>query len=136
MQPVFTLPVKCRLECEQGSWVREILSFILRTMADIACVFTKQPWIVEVPSNAPFCPPAVKRDFVQTSRRESRRANLRVTQFASSSQDTLQQLAPRELLCNYQQQQQGKRGRGQTLCHPMGEHQSQFQCLKFMMKCT
>lgn len=27
-------------------------------------------------------------------------------------------------------------GGGQTLCHPVGEHPCQFQCLKFMMKCT
>lgn len=51
-------------------------------------------------------------DFVQTSGRERQRAGLRVTRFASSSQDTLQQLALRELLCNYQQQQRGKWRRG------------------------
>lgn len=71
-----------------------------------------------------------KQDFLQTRPRESQRVSLRVTQFASSSQDTLQQLALQELLCNYKQQQQRKGRRGQTLCHPLGEHHSQFHCLK------
>lgn len=103
IQLVFTLLEKCRGEWEQEGKAGEIISPILWTTWDIVvCIFTKQPWIVEL------LRPAVKKDFVQTSQREIRRASLGVTQFASSSQDTLQQLALQELLCNYQQQQQGK----------------------------
>lgn len=129
---ILTLLVKCRVEWEQNNRGREDKSPIF--CGDTARIFTNQAWIVELLRRLhvillSHC----KRGLVQTSRRESQRASLRVTQFTSSSQDTLQQLALQELLCNYQQQQQGKCKKGQTLCHPMGEYHSQFQCLKCMI---
>lgn len=93
---------------------------MLRTTWDVVCFFTKQSWIVQT-SLLPCLGVRQEEVTVCTSPRESRWAGLRVTQFTSSSQDTLKQLALRELLCNYQQQQQGNWTGGQTLCHSTGE---------------
>lgn len=108
----------------------------------VSIIFIRQAWIIKrvkmfkshwsVSPNEPlwegFCVDKQRGKPTSQSEGDS------VCKFTSGHSP--QQLAPWELLCNYQQQQQGKCKRGQILCHPTGEQHNQFQCLKFVMKCA